>query len=374
MKLTQKELERYSRQLALSGFGIRGQEKLKGASVLVIGAGGLGCPVLLYLAAAGVGRIGIVDFDRVQESNLQRQILFTIADIGRNKAETAAERLLKLNPGITSQAYPVRLTPDNAADIISLYDIVVDGTDNFSTRYLINDACVVLKKPLVYGSILQYEGQLAVFNVPMNASDWSANYRDIFPEPPDESEIPNCAEAGVLGVLPGIIGCLMATEAVKLITGTGTPFINRLLLLDTLTLQMNAISIPKRYSNANIQILPDYNVICNTQKSMSMKEITVQELKAMLDAGEDFQLIDVREPYESEQATLGGELIPMSQIPFSIDRIFRDKKVIIHCRSGARSGNIIQWLEKNHGFDNLYNLRGGILAWAREVDPTLEID
>lgn len=374
MKLTEKEFERYTRQLVLKDFGAKGQEKLKSASVLVVGAGGLGCPVLLYLAAAGVGHIGIVDFDIVQESNLQRQILYSTDDIGRNKAEAAAGRIHQLNPHVTIQAHPVMLTPENAAGIIDLYDVVVDGTDNFSSRYLINDACVVLKKPLVYGSILQYEGQLAVFNVPVNKNEPSANYRDLFPQPPDEKEIPNCAEAGVLGVLPGIIGCMMATEVIKLITGIGKPFINRLMLIDVLTMEVNTISMVKRISTSAIQILPDYQLICNPTKADGMKEVTVHDLKAMLDAGEDIQLIDVREPYEHEQASLGGELIPMAQIPHNIERIDRNKKVIIHCRSGGRSGNIIQWLEKNHGFSNLYNLKGGILAWAKEIDPSIEVD
>lgn len=374
MKLTEKEFERYSRQVALSNFGLKAQEKLKASSVLVVGAGGLGCPALLYLTAAGTGHIGIVDFDVVQESNLQRQVLFATNDIGRNKAEAAAHRLNKINPYVKIQAYPYRLTPENAADIIKLYDIIVDGSDNFSTRYLVNDACVVLGKPLVYGSILQYEGQLAVFNIEINEEERSVNYRDLFPTPPNESEIPNCAEAGVLGVLPGIIGCMMATEVIKLITGLEKPLINRLLLLDSLTMELTSVAIPKRYSRSAIHILSDYQVICNSNKIYKMKELTVHELKALRDAGEAFQLIDVREPHENEQANLSGELIPMNQIPHNIHRILRDRKVIIHCRSGSRSGNIIQWLEKNHGFDNLYNLKGGILAWAREIDPTLEID
>ncbi len=374
MKLTEKELERYSRHLVLRHFGREGQEKLKAASVLVVGAGGLGCPVLLYLAAAGVGHLGIVDFDTIQESNLQRQILFSVNELGENKAETAAARLRALNPYVHINAYPVRLTPANVKAIFSQYDVVVDGSDNFATRYLVNDACVVLNKPLVYGSILQFEGQVAVFNVPQHGNRRSAHYRDLFPYPPSENEVPNCAEAGVLGVLPGLIGSLMANETIKLLSGKGSSLVNKLLLVDALTLEFSAIHVPERYDRAQVQILPDYDVTCSTQKSAGMKEISVHELRAMQQAGEDFQLIDVREPHEHEQASLGGELIPMAQVPHNLHRIARNKRVIIHCRSGGRSGNIIKWLEKNHGFNNLYNLKGGILAWAREIDPSLEVD
>jgi len=374
MKLTDKELERYSRQLVLTQFGRAGQEKLKSASVLVVGAGGLGCPVLLYLTAAGVGRIGIVDYDVVQESNLQRQVLFTTANVGENKAQAAAQHLSLLNPYVKLHAYPVKLSPSNISEIIQPYDVVVDGTDNFATRYLINDACVVHGKPLVYGAILRYEGQVSVFNVEEVKGGRTANYRDLFPHPPGQLEVPNCAEAGVLGVLPGIIGSLMANETLKLLTGTGTLLANRLMLVDALHLEITTVGIPKRQSLSEIQILSDYDVICRAPKPMVMKEISVHELKAMQQAGEDFQLIDVREPHENEQANLGGELIPMAEIPHNIHRISRDKKVVIHCRSGGRSGNIIQWLEKNHGFENLYNLKGGILAWAREIDPSLEVD
>jgi adenylyltransferase/sulfurtransferase len=374
MKLTEKELERYRRHLVLNDFGVKAQEKLKEAAVLVVGAGGLGCPVLLYLAAAGVGRLGIVDSDTVQVSNLQRQILFSAEDAGQNKARVAAERIHQLNPHLTTEVHATRLSPENAAGIMSNYDVVVDGTDNFSSRYLINDACVVLQKPLVYGSILQYEGQLAVFNVQVNDRVRSTNYRDLFPQPPDEKQIPNCAEAGVLGVLPGIIGCMMATEVIKLITGIGKPFTDRLMLVDALTMEIHTINIAKRIPSSAITILPDYHLLCNSTKALSMKEITVHDLKAMMDAGEDFQLIDVREPYENEQASLGGELIPMAQIPYNVDRIDRNRKVVIHCRSGGRSSNIIQWLEKNHGFSNLYNLKGGILAWAKEIDPSIDVD
>lgn len=376
-KLTPEELTRYSRHLVLKDFGKENQEKLKQSSVLVIGAGGLGCPALLYLAAAGVGKIGIVDFDSVQESNLQRQVLFTIENIGYNKARSAKYHLKKLNPFAEVVAYTEKLTSENAIEIIGAYDIVLDGSDNFPTRYLVNDACVLTNKPLVYGSILQYEGQLAVFNVQTSYGMFSANYRDLFPEPPQPYEVPNCEQAGVLGVLPGTIGSLMANETIKLITGIGETLIDKLLLFDSLTLDRQFINIPNRNTRNKIKTLVDYDDFCglNQQKikSLGMKEVTVQELKALLDSQADFQLIDVRELYEFEQANIGGEHIPMADVPHNINRIQTSKQVVIHCRSGGRSGNIIQWLEKNHGFDNLYNLKGGILAWAKEIDPLLDV-
>ncbi|MBX2945466.1 MAG: molybdopterin-synthase adenylyltransferase MoeB [Cyclobacteriaceae bacterium] len=376
-KLTPEELTRYSRHLVLKDFGKENQEKLKQSSVLVIGAGGLGCPALLYLAAAGVGKIGIVDFDNVQESNLQRQVLFTVENIGYNKARSAKYHLEKLNPFAEVVAYTEKLTSKNALEIITHYDIVLDGSDNFPTRYLVNDACVLTNKPLVYGSILQYEGQLSVFNVQVSHGMFSANYRDLFPEPPQPYEVPNCEQAGVLGVLPGTIGSLMANETIKLITNIGETLINKLFLFDSLTLDRQFINIPNRNTRTKIKTLVDYDDFCglNQQKnkSLGMKEVTVQELKALLDSQADFQLIDVRELYEFEQANIGGEHIPMADVPHNIDRIQTSKQVVIHCRSGGRSGNIIQWLEKNHGFKNLYNLKGGILAWAKEIDPLLDV-
>ncbi|QOI98025.1 MAG: ThiF family adenylyltransferase [Flammeovirgaceae bacterium] len=376
-KLTAEELIRYSRHLVLTDFGIEAQLKLKSTRVLVVGAGGLGCPVLLYLTAAGVGTIGIADFDVVQESNLQRQILFTTDDIGRNKSEAAVERLAKLNPFPAFTAYPVKLTRHNALEIITHYDLVIDGSDNFPTRYLVNDACVLCNKPLVYGAILQYEGQVAVFNIVKKDGTRSANYRDLFPHPPRPDEVPNCEEAGVLGVLPGIVGSLMANEAIKLLTGKGELLAGKLFLFDSQVLHTTTLTIPDRNGRNYITELIDYELFCginqNKNKSLGMKEVTVQELKQMLDNGEDFQLIDVRESYENELSNLGGELIPMAEVPHNIASISKTKKVVIHCRSGGRSGNIIQWLEKNHGFDNLYNLKGGILAWAREIDPSLPV-
>ncbi|MBT1686988.1 molybdopterin-synthase adenylyltransferase MoeB [Dawidia soli] len=380
--LTNEEIKRYGRHLVLEEFGMNGQQRLKQARVLVVGAGGLGSPSLLYLAAAGVGTLGIVDFDTVDLSNLQRQILFTTADIGRNKAVAAAGRLQQLNPTITLRTHTARITAANAPELVAAYDVVLDGTDNFPTRYLLNDACVLLDKPLVYGSILRFEGQVAVFNFRYADGRYSANYRDLFPVPPDPASVPNCEQAGVLGVLPGMIGSMQANEVIKILTGVGEPLADRLLLLDSTTMRQQVIRIKPQGGRDSIKQLLDYDEFCgiSADKSKSlnvnnqdytMKEVTVQELKEMMDSGADFQLIDVREPHEFDICNLQGELIPQADVPHSVDRISKDKKVVIHCRSGARSGNMVQWLEKNHGFTNLYNLQGGILAWARDIDPEM---
>ncbi len=377
-KLTSAELQRYSRHLVLQDFGVEKQLKLRNSSVLVVGAGGLGCPALLYLAAAGVGRIGVIDSDRLEISNLQRQVIYTTSDVGRNKAEAAAARLALLNPHIALEPLPNRLSSDNALEIIARYDVVIDGTDNFPTRYLINDACVLLDKPFIYASILEFEGQVAVFNFRTADGTFSANYRDLFPEPPSPDSVPNCEQAGVLGVLPGMMGCIQATEAIKIITRTGKPLVDRLLILDAFTMQQTLIRIKNHQMRTKITGLVDYEDFCGISagnnksledKPLSMKEVTVQELKELMDSNADFQLIDVREPHEYDICNLNGELIPMSDVPNSVDKIARDKKVVIHCRSGKRSGDMLLWLEKNHGFTNLYNLKGGVLAWAREIDP-----
>jgi molybdopterin/thiamine biosynthesis adenylyltransferase/rhodanese-related sulfurtransferase len=378
--LTIEDRKRYQRHLNLKGFGPDSQEKLKNAKVLVVGAGGLGCPALLYLASAGVGTIGIVDFDIVDLSNLQRQILYTMDDIGHPKAVRAVQRLGLLNPLIVFEPHHLKLSAANAIDIVSRYDVVLDGTDNFPTRYLLNDACVLTGKPLVYGSILEFEGQVAVFNLKFGNGNFSANYRDLFPEPPPPDAVPNCEEAGVLGVLPGIIGSMQANEILKIITGFGEPLSNRLLIFDSVTMLQTLINIPDRGSRNAIKSLIDYEDFCGISQGknkslntnqQSMKEVTVQELQKLKDSGADFQLIDVREPYEYDICNLEGELIPMSEIPNNVDKIARDKKVVIHCRSGKRSGDMLLWLEKNHGFENLYNLKGGILAWSREIDPEM---
>jgi adenylyltransferase/sulfurtransferase len=303
-------------------------------------------------------------------------------DIGRNKAMAAAERLQRLNPTISLHTHTTRITATNALELIAAYDVVLDGTDNFPTRYLLNDACVLLDKPLVYGSILRFEGQVAVFNWRYADGHYSANYRDLFPVPPDPASVPNCEQAGVLGVLPGMIGSMQANEVIKIISGVGEPLADRLLLLESTTMRQQIIRIKPQGTRSSIKHLLDYDEFCgiSADKSKSlnvnnqehtMKEVTVQELKEMIDSGADFQLIDVREPHEFDICNLQGELIPQADVPHSVDSISKDKKVVIHCRSGARSGNMVQWLEKNHGFTNLYNLQGGILAWAREIDPEM---
>ncbi len=379
-KLTNAELIRYSRHLVLDEFGLKNQLKLKEAKVLVVGAGGLGCPALLYLSAAGVGTIGIVDHDEVHLSNLQRQVLFTVSDIGKNKALVAAERLSLLNPEIILTSYPIALSRNNALDILKGYDVILDATDNFQTRYLLNDACVLLNKPLVYGSILKFEGHVSVFNMPTKEGTFSANYRDLFPIPPKSDSVPDCEEAGVLGVLPGMIGSIQANEVIKIITGIGQPLTDQLVILDALNLELTKISILNKNARNDIKTLIDYEDFCgisvgknkslNPEKNV-MKEITVEELQELRESGADFQLIDVREPNEYDICNLDGELIPVSQIPNNVDKISKDKQVVIHCRSGKRSGDTITWLEKNHDFKNLYNLKGGILAWAREIDPDM---
>ncbi len=378
--LTNAELIRYNRHLILQDFGKEGQLKLKNASVLVVGAGGLGSPALLYLTAAGVGTIGIIDFDTVDASNLQRQVIFTSDDVGKNKAEAASLRLSERNPYILLKTYSEKLTSFNALDIIRDYDVVVDGTDNFPTRYLINDACVLLNKPFVYGSILTYEGQVSVFNYLNKEGNFSANYRDLFPTPPEPSSVQNCEQAGVLGVLPGIIGSMQANEVIKMITGIGEVLANKLLLFDSLSMQQTIVTFRSQQTREHIKYLIDYDDFCGVsqQKSKSlnsnqstMKEVTVQELQKLKETGADFQLIDVREPHEFDICNLEGELIPQADIPANVDKISKNKQVVIHCRSGARSGNMVQWLEKNHGFENLYNLKGGILAWAKEIDATM---
>lgn len=376
IKLTTADLNRYQRHLVLKEFGPEAQTRLKNAKVLVVGAGGLGCPALLYLAAAGVGTIGIVDHDVVDITNLQRQILYSEEDVGRLKTEVAVSKLKALNSNIAVRPHQLRLNSENAFETIRDYDIVVDATDNFPARYLLNDACVLLGKPLVYGSVLEFEGQVSVFNQNINGV-FTTNYRDLFPEPPLAGATPNCQEAGVLGVIPGIIGTLQAAEVLKIITEAGKTLANKLLLLDVREFEQTTINIPQRNARASIRGLIDYEDFCGISQDKSkslvtkdviMKEVTVQDLKDLKEREEDFQLIDVREPYEYDICNLEGELIPMSEIPKNVDRISKDKKVILHCRSGKRSGDMLLWLEKNHGFKNLYNLKGGILAWAKEID------
>jgi len=364
-----RELERYSRHMVLPQFGPKGQYKLKEASVLVVGAGGLGCPVLQYLTAAGIGKLGVLDFDLVSESNLQRQILYGTDDIGKPKSLQATKRLNQLNPFVEIAPIQQKITSANAFELLAPYQVIVDCTDNFQTRYLLNDACVLLDKPLVYGSIFRFEGQVSVFNFLQGP-----NYRDLYPVPPDAGSVPNCEEGGVLGVLPGIIGSLQANEVIKIVSGIGEILSGRLLLVDTLTTKTEMINFPNNNQRNLIEKLIDYDEFCGINKhqpNQNMKEITVEELKQLKEEGKDFQLIDVREEYELAICEIGGEHIPLAEIPHSVEKISRSKPVIIHCRSGGRSGNTVKWLEKHYQMDNLYNLKGGILAWADQIDPTL---
>lgn len=382
---SKEELERYSRHLIIPDFNIEGQRKLKKAKVLVVGTGGLGAPMLQYLAAAGVGTIGIVDFDVVEASNLQRQVLFTMNDVGRPKVEAAEERLTALNPHVNIKTYNTHLNSSNALEIIKDYDLVADGTDNFPTRYLVNDACVLLGKTNVYASIFRFDGQLTVFNYQYENGETGPNYRDLYPEPPPPGLVPSCAEGGVIGVLPGILGSLQANEVIKVITGVGEPLVGRMFLFDALTFHNRTLKFrkdpnnPISGENPTINELIDYEQFCGIPEQKSekqkiqeaVKEITVKELKKMIDNEEDFQLIDVREDFEYEIVNLEGELIPMNKVLQETDRIAKDKKVVVHCRSGQRSAQVIHALEQQFGYDNLYNLKGGVLAYADEVDPSL---
>ncbi len=374
MHLTTSEYQRYARHLTIPDFGLAGQQKLKSAKVLVVGSGGLGSPLLLYLAAAGVGKIGIVDFDTVDDSNLQRQVLFSTKDLGQPKAATARQKLLDLNPYIEVEIFETKLTKDNALEIIEPYDVVADGTDNFPTRYLVNDACVMLDKVNVYASIFRFEGQVAVFNYPLPDGRRSPHYRHLFPEPPPPGMVPNCAEGGVLGVLPGIIGSIQASEVIKIITGVGQPLAGKLFIFDVANFIPRVLSIPQLEA-IKITELIDYDEFCGLKPekdSSTMKEISVTELKKKMDDQEAFQLIDVREPHEYDFANIGGELIPLSSVPQNLDKIARDKPVIFQCRSGGRSGNAIRIVQSlDPSLDNLYNLTGGILAWSDEIDPSI---
>jgi len=373
IQFSSDELARYSRHLAIPEFNIEGQKKLKAAKVLVVGSGGLGSPLLLYLTAAGVGEIGIVDFDVVDDSNLQRQVLFTVDDIGKSKVKTAKERLQKLNPHVKFNIYNNAFTKDNALEIIQNYDVVADGTDNFPTRYLVNDACVLAGKVNVYASIFRFEGQVSVFNYLNEDGTRGANYRDIFPDPPPPGMVPSCAEGGVLGVLPGIIGSMQANEVIKIITGVGEPLSEKLFLFDAASFTTRILKIRKN-PETKITELINYDEFCGVgeyAKIQPIKEFSVEDFEQLKNGNTDFQLIDVREPYEYKIANLQGELIPLATISQNISKISKDKKVVVHCRSGKRSADAIIELQKNFPFDNLYNLKGGILEYSKKIDPSI---
>jgi adenylyltransferase/sulfurtransferase len=376
--LSADELLRYSRHLILPEVGLTGQRKIKAASVLIVGAGGLGSPLALYLAAAGIGRLGLVDFDVVDESNLQRQILHGTASVGRSKLESARARLNDLNPGTRVDLYETRITSENAFEIMKPYDLVVDGTDNFPTRYLVNDACVLLEKPNVYGSIFRFEGQASVFDARRGPC-----YRCLYPDPPPPGLVPSCAEGGVLGVLPGVIGVIQAIESLKLILGQGEPLIGRLLLFDALALTFRELTLrkdpecpvcgPKR----TIHELIDYEAFCGVGASESAAgaahdvEITVRELHERRERGDDLVLIDVREPHEFEIAHIpGARLIPLNSLPEHLHELDSSREIVLHCHHGQRSFRALEFLYQS-GFRKLKNLRGGIDSWSREVDPTV---
>jgi adenylyltransferase/sulfurtransferase len=374
MTLTNDELARYSRHIIIPEFNIEGQKRLKASSVLVVGTGGLGSPLLLYLAAAGVGTIGILDFDIVDDSNLQRQVLFSVDEVGKSKVEAAKERLLGLNPHVNYIIHNIRLSSANALDIIKDYDVVADGTDNFPTRYLVNDACVLLNKPNVYASIFRFDGQVSVFNYQNGP-----NYRDLYPEPPPPGLVPSCAEGGVLGVLPGIVGSLQANEVIKVLTGIGDTLSGRLFSFDALNFTTRIFKIvkdktnPLNGENPTQTSLIDYEQFCGIPKEEKpVIEITVQELKSYFDANKEFQLIDVREKHEYDFVNLGAELIPLNTILEHKDKIARDKPVVVHCKGGVRSAKAIRALEEE-GFTNLVNLKGGIVAYAKEIDVSMPI-
>ena len=364
---SKEELARYNRHIIIPEFGLEAQKKLKEAKVLVIGSGGLGSPLLLYLAAAGVGTLGIVDLDVVDDSNLQRQVLFGVENIGQPKVEAAKIRLKQLNPYIKIKTYNTQFISKNALEIIKDYDVVADGTDNFPTRYLVNDASVLAGIPNVYASIFQFEGQVSVFNYTDKNGITGPNYRDLYPTPPEPGLIPNCAEGGVLGVLPGIIGSLQANEVIKVITGVGEPLSGKFFVFDALTFETRTLKISKKNNSPAIKELVDYELFCGVKAiETPIKEISTLELEHWISNGDDFQIIDVREPSEYEQVNIGAHLIPLGEILERSNEIDKNRKVVIHCRSGARSAKAIRQLEEK-GFENLYNLKGGILAIEQET-------
>ena len=373
MRLSVEELQRYSRHLIMPEVTSEGQNRLKAARVLCIGAGGLGSPAALYLAAAGVGTLGIVDFDDVDLSNLQRQILHGTKDIGRGKLESARDRLRDINPQIETELHKCRFSSENASQLVAKYDVVVDGSDNFPTRYLSNDVCVFAHKPNVYGSVFRFEGQTTVFAPHLGGPC----YRCLFPEPPPPDSVPNCAQAGVLGVLPGIIGMLQAIETLKLIFGIGESLVGRLLHFDALKVKFRELNLrrdpqcPVCGENPTIFSPIDYEQFCGASDEGAIPEMSPHELKRKMDAGEPFELIDVREPFEYEIARIGGAtLIPLGEIFERLDDLSGEQPIVVHCHSGKRSAQAVGLLQQ-HGFTKVYNLEGGIDAWSDQIDPNV---
>jgi adenylyltransferase/sulfurtransferase len=377
VELSNDEIARYSRHLIMPEVALDGQKKLKAAKVLTVGTGGLGSPLALYLAAAGIGTIGIVDFDVVDESNLQRQIIHGTSDVGRPKVESARDKIKDINPNVEVRVHEEALTSENALEVFADYDVIVDGTDNFPTRYLVNDACVLLGKPNVYGSIFRFEGQASVF--------WAEEgpcYRCLYPEPPPPGLVPSCAEGGVLGILPGAIGVVQATEAVKLILGIGEPLIGRLMLYDALGMSFREMKLRKDPNcpicgeNPTVTELIDYEEFCGipqanaAEEKNGVPEITVQELKQKMDNGEDINVLDVREPHEYEVANIGVRLVPLGELPRRIAEFDQNENFAIHCKTGGRSAKAVKLLQ-DAGFGNVYNVKGGITAWSDEIDPSV---
>ncbi len=375
--LTNEEILRYSRHLIMPEVAMEGQLKLKAAKVLLVGTGGLGAPLGLYLTAAGVGHIGLVDFDVVDFTNLQRQITFGTSDVGKPKTEAARARLSNLNPDIQISTYETMLTSENALELFKDYDIIVDGTDNFPTRYLVNDACILLGKPNVYGSIFRFEGQVTVFGMPGGPC-----YRCLYPEPPPPGLVPSCAEGGVLGVLPGIVGSLQALETIKLIIGRGDSLAGRLVLFDALSLKFRELKLRKNAhcpmcgTHRKIHQLIDYNEFCGIrgeeelESNLHVPEITARELKERLDQGDDVFILDVREPHEYQICNLKGHLIPLGELPRRVHELDSAREIVAYCKMGARSAQAVDFL-RQAGFRKVFNLHGGILSWSTEVDPSV---
>src|SRR5258705_7528136 len=374
--LSKDEILRYSRHLIMPEVGMEGQQKLKAARVLCIGTGGLGSPLALYLTAAGVGTLGLVDFDVVDYTNLQRQIIHSTPDVGRPKLDSAEEKLRALNPYVDIRKFETRLTSANALEIFRDFDVIADGTDNFPTRYLVNDACVLTGKPNVYGSIFRFEGQASVF-----ATKEGPCYRCLYPEPPPPGLVPSCAEGGVLGILPGLVGVMQATEVIKLILGKGEPLIVRLLLIDALDMKFRELKLRKNSDCAafgnhpTIKQLIDYNEFCGIRGEEKPVEtlttdIQVEELKKRLDAGENLFVLDVREPHEYQICNIGGHLIPLGDLPKRVNELDSSQEIVAHCRSGVRSAKAVDFL-RQAGFKKVHNLAGGILAWADRIDPKM---
>jgi adenylyltransferase/sulfurtransferase len=375
--LTNEEILRYSRHLIMPEVGMDGQLKLKAAKVLLIGTGGLGAPLGLYLTAAGVGHIGLVDFDVVDFTNLQRQITFGTSDVGKPKTEAASARLSNLNPDIQIATHQTKLTSENALEIFKDYDIIVDGTDNFPTRYLVNDACILLGKPNVYGSIFRFEGQVTVFGMPAGPC-----YRCLYPEPPPPGLVPSCAEGGVLGVLPGIVGSLQALETIKLIIGRGESLAGRLVLFEALSFKFRELKLRKNShcpmcgAHRKIHQLIDYNEFCGIrgeeepETDLHVPEITARDLKDRLDKGDDVFILDVREPHEYQICNLKGHLMPLGELPRRVHELDSARQIVVHCKTGKRSARAVDFL-RQAGFRKVYNLHGGILSWSTEVDNSV---